>query len=205
MMDFGTIIAGLLTLAILTFLYRDNPIYKLAEYLLVGVAVGYALVIAWKSAMVDLLFTPLFGQGDWSLLLPLILGLMMFGRFHARTSFISRVPLAVLIGSGAGAAVPAMLGPRILTQVSGSVTPLVGTDGLPNWSGLIVIVGVLSTLAYFFFSREHRGSLGVASKVGTWFLMIFFGTTFGYTVMSRMSTFIGRAEFLLTDFLHLTR
>jgi hypothetical protein len=35
--------------------------------------------------------------------------------------------------------------------------------------------------------------------------MIFFGTTFGYTVMSRMSTFIGRAEFLLTDFFHLTR
>ncbi len=204
-MDIGTIIAGLLTLAILSFLYRDNPVYKLAEYLLVGVSVGYALVIAWKSAMMDLLFEPLFGQGDWSLILPLIFGLMMFGRFHSKTNFISRIPLAVLIGSGAGAAVPAMLGPRIMTQVSGSVVPLVGADGMPNWSGIVVLVGVLTTLAYFFFSREHRGSLGVASKVGTWFLMIFFGTTFGYTVMSRMSTFIGRAEFLLTDFFHLTR
>lgn len=204
-MDFGTIIAGLLTLAILSFLYRDNPVYKLAEYLLVGVAVGYALVIAWKSAMMDLLFVPLFGNGDWSLVLPLALGLMMFGRFHANTNFISRIPLAVLIGSGAGAAVPAMLGPRIMTQVSGSVVPLVSDGGMPNWSGIIVLVGVLTTLAYFFFSREHRGTLGAASKIGTWFLMIFFGTTFGYTVMSRMSTFIGRAEFLLTDFLHLTR
>ena len=204
-MDIGTIIAGLLTLAILSFLYRDNPVYKFAEYLLVGVSVGYALVIAWKSAMMDLLLEPLFGQGDWSLVLPLLLGLMMFGRFHAKTNFVSRIPLAVLIGSGAGAAVPAMLGPRILTQVSGSVVPLVGSTGMPDWSGIVVLVGVLSTLAYFFFSREHRGSLGVASRVGTWFLMIFFGTTFGYTVMSRMSTFIGRAEFLLTDFLHLTR
>ena len=204
-MDIGTVIAGLLTLAILSFLYRDNPVYKFAEFLLIGVSVGYALVIAWKSAMMDLLFTPLFGNGDWSLILPLILGLMMFGRFHSKTNFISRIPLAVLIGSGAGAAIPAMLGPRILTQVSGSVVPLVREGGIPDWSGLIVLVGVLTTLAYFFFSREHRGVLGVASKAGTWFLMIFFGTTFGYTVMSRMSTFIGRAEFLLTDFLHLTR
>jgi len=204
-MDIGTVIAGLLTLAILSFLYRDNPVYKFAEFLLIGVSVGYALVIAWKSAMMDLLFTPLFGNGDWSLILPLILGLMMFGRFHSKTNFISRIPLAVLIGSGAGAAIPAMLGPRILTQVSGSVVPLVGEGGIPDWSGIIVLVGVLTTLAYFFFSREHRGVLGVASKAGTWFLMIFFGTTFGYTVMSRMSTFIGRAEFLLTDFLHLTR
>lgn len=204
-MDIGTLIAGLLTLAILSFLYRDNPIYKFAEFLLVGVSVGYALVIAWKSAMMDLLFTPLFGDGDLSLLLPLVLGLMMFGRFHSKTNFISRIPLAVLIGSGAGAAIPAMLGPRILTQVSGSVVPLAGEGGSPDWSGIIVLIGVLSTLAYFFFSREHRGPLGVASKAGTWFLMIFFGTTFGYTVMSRMSTFIGRAEFLLTDFFHLTR
>jgi len=204
-MDIGTVIAGLLSLAILSFLYRDNPVYKFAEFLLIGVSVGYALVIAWKSAMMDLLFTPLFGNGDWSLILPLILGLMMFGRFHSKTNFISRIPLAVLIGSGAGAAIPAMLGPRILTQVSGSVVPLVREGGIPDWSGLIVLVGVLTTLAYFFFSREHRGVLGVASKAGTWFLMIFFGTTFGYTVMSRMSTFIGRAEFLLTDFLHLTR
>ena len=204
-MDIGTVIAGLLSLAILSFLYRDNPVYKFAEFLLIGVSVGYALVIAWKSAMMDLLFTPLFGNGDWSLILPLILGLMMFGRFHSKTNFISRIPLAVLIGSGAGAAIPAMLGPRILTQVSGSVVPLVREGGIPDWSGLIVLVGVLTTLAYFFFSREHRGALGVASRAGTWFLMIFFGTTFGYTVMSRMSTFIGRAEFLLTEFLHLTR
>lgn len=204
-MDIGTIVAGLLTIAILSFLYRDNPVYKMAEYLLIGVSIGYALVIAWKSAMMDLLLTPLFGEGDWSLLLPLLLGLMMFGRFHAKTSFISRIPLAVLIGSGAGAAVPAMLGPRILSQVSGSVSPLVGVGGMPNWSEIVVLIGVLTTLAYFFFSSEHRGTLGVASKIGTWFLMIFFGTTFGYTVMSRMSTFIGRAEFLLTDFLRLTR
>lgn len=203
-MELGTIVAGILTLAILSFLYKDNPIYKCAEYLLVGVSVGYALVIAWKSTIIDLLFTPLVSQQDWLLIIPLIFGLMIFGRFYHKTNAISRIPLAVLIGSGAGAAIPAMIGPRILSQISGSVSPLV-SNGIPNWSEIVVLIGVLCTLSYFFFSKEHRGILGFSSKTGTYFLMVFFGTTFGYTVMSRMSTFIGRVEFLLTDFLKLTR
>jgi len=95
-----------------------------------------------------------------------------------------------------------MLGARTLTQISATVAPLM-VDGFPNISGIVVLIGVICTLAYFYFSREHSGALGGLARTGTWFLMIFFGTTFGYTVMSRMSTFIGRAEFLLVDFLKL--
>jgi hypothetical protein len=84
------------------------------------------------------------------------------------------------------------------------VVPLVSASGMPNLSGIVVIIGLLTTLSYFYFSREHKGAFGASAKVGTFFLMVFFGTTFGYTVMSRMSTFIGRMEFLLTDFLRLT-
>jgi len=35
-MDYGTTVAGVLTLAIFTFLYRDNPVYKVAESAVVG-------------------------------------------------------------------------------------------------------------------------------------------------------------------------
>ncbi len=203
-MDISTLIAGLLTIAILTFLYRDNPIYKMAEYLLVGVAIGYALVIAWTSTVMDLLVEPLAG-GKLSLLVPLILGLMMFARIFPKAAPISRIPLAILIGSGAGAAIPAMLGPRILTQMSDTIGNVVGTSAGPSISGLIVLIGLMATLSYFYFSRPQTGALGVSSRIGTYFLMIFFGATFGYTVMSRMSTFIGRAEFLLSDFLGLLK
>lgn len=203
-MDIGNFIAGLLTIAILTFLYRDNPIYKFAEYLLVGVSIGYALVIAWTSTLMDLLIEPLAG-GRYSLIIPGVLGLLIFARFHPKTVPLARIPLAVLVGSGAGAAIPAMLGPRILTQLSDSVSPLATASGMPNINAIIVIIGLLTTLSYFYFSRAQAGALGVSAKVGTYFLMIFFGATFGYTVMSRMSVFIGRAEFLLGDFLNLLR
>lgn len=204
-MDIGTLIAGILTLAIFSFLYRDNPIYKLAESLLIGVSIGYFMVITWTNSLMDLLFIPLFESPTWPLLLSLALGLLMFGRFHPKTATFSRIPIAVLIGSGAGVAIPAMLGARTLAQMSATISPIVLETGEFNFSGLIVLVGVISTLAYFYFSRQRTGPLGVLASGGTWFLMIFFGTTFGYTVMSRMSTFIGRVEFLLVDFLKLAR
>ncbi|RKX26538.1 MAG: hypothetical protein DRP45_03285 [Candidatus Zixiibacteriota bacterium] len=202
-MDISTLVAGILTLAIFTFLYRDNPIYKMAESLLIGVSIGYFLVITWTNSLMDLLFNPLFRDGRLALVIPLVLGLMMFGRFHKRTSALSRIPIAVLIGSGAGVAIPAMLGARTLAQMSATVSPLVTEGGGLNISSIVILLGVLCTLSYFYFSREHRGVLGQSAKAGTWFLMVFFGTTFGYTVMSRMSTFIGRVEFLLSDFLRL--
>lgn len=204
-MDLNTLIAGILTLAILSFLYKDNPVYRMAESLLVGISIGYVLVITWSNTLMDLLFEPLFGGADFRLIIPLILGLLMLGRFHPKTSSWSRISIGVIIGSGAGVAIPAMLYARTLKQMSASVYPLVTAEGGFNFSGLVVVVGLVTSLAYFYFSREHKGAFGKISKVGTYFLMIFFGTTFGYTVMSRMSTLIGRVEFLLTDFFHLTQ
>ncbi|UCD63829.1 MAG: hypothetical protein JSW34_14010 [Candidatus Zixiibacteriota bacterium] len=203
-MDAGTIVAGLLTLAILSFLYRDNPVYKLAEYLLIGVSIGYILVITWNNTLMALLFEPLLSEGRLWLVAPLIMGLLMWGRFHRRTLALSRIPIGFMIGSGAGVAIPAMLYGRTLKQMSATVMPLTDSSGVPDLAAIVVIAGVLTTLAYFYFSREHRGAFGGVARVGTFFLMVFFGTTFGYTVMSRMSTFIGRMEFLLTDFLRLT-
>lgn len=202
-MDISTLIAGLLTLAILTFLYRDNPVYKMAESLLIGVSVGYMLVTTVSSTLMGLMFKPLFLDGTLRLIVPLALGLMMFGRFFGKTSFLSRIPIAVMIGSGAGVAIPAMLEQRTLKQLSATVMPLLLESGWPDIAAIVVLLGVITTLCYFYFSHEHTGALGVSARVGTYFLMLFFGTTFGYTVMSRMSTFIGRMEFLLTDFVRL--
>lgn len=203
-MDYGTVIAGILTLAILTFLYDDNPVYRMAESTLVGVSIGYVLVITWSNTIMDILYRPLVHNGQLHLIVPLVFGLLMFGRFHQSISFLSRYSMAVLIGSGAGVAIPAMLGARTLTQLSATIELVRADTFLAAISAIVVIVGILATLSYFYFSREHSGWMGRSAKVGTYFLMIFFGTTFGYTVMSRMSTFIGRMEFLLSDFLHIT-
>jgi hypothetical protein len=66
---------------------------------------------------------------------------------------------------------------------------------------LVLVVGTLTGLIYFYFSREHKGVFGGAAKIGVYFLMVTFGASFGYTVMSRMSLLIGRLYFLFGNWL----
>ena len=70
------------------------------------------------------------------------------------------------------------------------------TNGGLDWgamlSNFILVSGVICTLIYFFFSKEHKGAFGVASRYGIWILMVAFGAAFGYTVMARISILIGR-------------
>ena len=73
-------------------------------------------------------------------------------------------------------------------------------ETLPN---VVVAVGVLSVLVYFYFSREHRGGIAGVSRLGIWFLMVSFGAAFGYTVMGRIALLAVRLEFLFDDWLWL--
>ncbi len=99
---------------------------------------------------------------------------------------------------------------NVMAQVSNTIIPLFSADyGGPlfsesfgNIAGNIIIAGGTFTgLIYFFFSKEHKGAFGGAAKVGIWVIMVTFGASFGYTVMSRMSLLIGRMDFIFGDWL----
>ena len=198
-MEIGTLIAAFLTICIFSFLYKDNPFYKFAEHLLVGISVGYILVIAFNTTVTPKLINPIFQEGKFVYIIPGILGLFMFARFLPKYVWLSRISIALIIGAGAGVAIPATMQAKILAQMQASMKDFATIDGI------IIFVAVATTLAYFFFSKEHKGWFGKTAKVGTWFLMIFFGATFGYTIMSRISLLIGRMQFLLGDFLHVIK
>jgi hypothetical protein len=198
-MSIGTIIAALLTLCIFSFLYRDNPFYRFAEHLLVGISVGYVLVIALNTTVMPKLINPVFRDGRFDYIIPGILGLFMLLRFFPRYAWLSRISIALIIGAGAGVAIPATIQAKIFAQMQASMSSIASVNGI------IVFLGIATTLVYFFFSKEHKGWFGATAKMGTWFLMIFFGATFGYTVMSRISLLIGRMQFLLGDFLHIIK
>lgn len=193
-MMWETTITALVTLAIYTILVGDNPIYKFAEHLLLGLSIGYSLVVTVKSILIPQAADPLL-DGNLAAVIPVVLGSVMFLRIHPKLAPWSQIPLALLIGAGAGAAIPAMMQARVLKQVSATIS------GSGTIDGLIILFGVLVTLMYFVFSRSHSGAWGKAAVAGRYFMMIFFGATFAYTVMSRMALLIGRCEFLLSDWL----
>jgi hypothetical protein len=215
---FGTWLAALLTLSIFSFLYKDNPVYKLAEHIFIGVSAGYVVCLEYWNVFIPNLWNPLVSGSHYVLVIPFALGLLLFTRFSPRASWLSRWAIAAMVGSYAGFAVIGALQGDLIAQVRAAMIPLYSREAVASVSlavtaneyifaflGVVqnplTIVGLVTTLFYFFFSREHRGGLGVASRIGIYFLMVSFGASFGYTVMSRVSLLIGRLHFLLSDWL----
>jgi hypothetical protein len=216
--DLGVWVAAALTLCIFSFLYRENPFYRFAEHLFVGVSAGYYIVLNFWTVLVANLWDPLavaFGGrqgspfaahlGDYRayLLLPALLGLLLFSRFIPRYAWISRWSLAVIIGVYAGLKTTGFAQSDFVAQVHGSIQPLWTGHWGSSISACIFTIGLVTSLLFFYFSREHKGALGAASRVGVFFLMVSFGAGYGYTVMSRISLLIGRFQFLLFDWLGL--
>ena len=195
----GITIASLLTLCIYSFLYKDNPFYRFAEHLFAGLTAGYYAGLVWHSIIKVQLILPFVEEKQYILVIPGILGLLMFTRFFPKLSWLSRISLAFVIGNTAGI--------FLIQQLHGLVIPQVRSTFLSVFtiSGAVMVIGVISTLIYFYFSKEHKGILGITANVGIWFIMIAFGASFGYTVMARVSLLIGRFQFLLLDWLHIIK
>jgi len=188
-------IAMFLTFCIFSFLYKDNPFYKIAEHIVVGVSAGYFAVILYWNGLVPKLWDPVIKQGKLYYLIPGILGVMMWTRFSKKYAWISRFSIAFYMGIATGVAMPLYVQNFVIRQLSSTMLPVhfQNTTGIFN---LLIIIGVLCALIYFFFSKEHKGAMGSAAKVGIWTLMIGFGAGFGMTVMGRVSLLIDRVIFL---------
>ena len=221
----GIWVAALLTLCIFSFLYRDNPFYKLAESLFVGVSAAYWMVVGFWDVLVPNLFDKLFPsaiqswampglwpehkQWWWVSLVPLTLGFMLLMRLAPRGGWLGVWPLAFIVGTFAGLRLVAFVQADLLSQVRASIIPIVALDSSNSLrlqqtlENCVLLTGTLVCLVYFFFSVEHKGTVGRLSKLGIWVLMITFGAGFGYTVMGRIALLAIRLEFLFDDWLWL--
>ncbi len=201
------------TLGIFTFLYKDNLFYKFCEAVFVGVSAGYWFVQLYYqnllAKLIDTLTGSPFGWTYFAYLVVAVLGVMMLMRLVPKIGWISRWPLSVVVGATAGLWFITYLQSNAMQQLQNTIMPLqaYSVDGSLSWyntiGNLTVAIGTISGVIYFFFSKEHKGVFGATAKVGVWFLMVTFGASFGYTVMSRMSLLIGRMDYLFGDWLRL--
>lgn len=199
----GIWIAALLTLAALSFLYRDNPFFRFAESLFAGVSLGYYVGIELNQVLMPNLFRPLqqnFGH-NWDLLIPGLLGLMLYMRYIPKIAWISRFALAIYVTYYIGVDFTLRIHGEVLPQISRTMVPI----GFTSWAAFqpaVLVIGVFSVLVYFFFSKEQNAVTRPVARLGVWFLMISFGAAFGFTVMARVALLIGRINFLVLDWLY---
>jgi hypothetical protein len=202
----GIWIAALLTLFIFSFLYKDNPFYKLAEHLFVGISAGYYAMQEWWAVIYPQCVKPVASGERPLMIIPGILGLLLFSRFVPKAGWLSRWSLAVIIGAYAGIKTTGFAQGDLVAQFQASILPLYVPGHLgTSINNVLFLAGLLSTLVFFFFSTEHKGAIKGTAQVGVWFLMVSFGAAYGFTVMARVSLLIGRFQYLLDPWLGVTR
>jgi hypothetical protein len=196
--------AAFFTLGIYTFLYRENPWFRLSTSVYLGLATGFTITQ-------NLLYLRNQWEGVWSstafmmtaFAFALLIGLLWYFRFTRQYFYLYRIPLAILVGTGIGQAMQTIIFAQFLTQIQGQImTPLfVAGNALQSFSNILIAIMVPCVLLYFWFTGIGAKREGAAMKtidtIARYTIMAGFGSAFGYTVLTRYSLFIGRCQFLL--------
>jgi hypothetical protein len=204
-------IAGLWTalvlmLAIYSYpLWKENPVYRFAEHTFLAAAMAIGLIVTLQS-LINSAVTPLI-NGSYILILPIILGFCMYFLLVPKFRWVSRYPIAVLVGSSLGLGVATNPLPSIISQIISTVTsPKAGT---PVWamfpsaptgdwfSFVFVAVGLVCSTMYFLLTYEHTGSVKPVTLAGRYFIMLALGAYFGNTVLFRFSMLAERGQYIL--------
>jgi len=200
--------AAIATLGVYTILYRENPISRLFEHIFVGLSAGYLLVATWALNLEGKWWTPMVVERQWYWIFAPVVGGLFYFIYSRRLGWLARLVMGLFFGTAAGTFFRQFF-PIFAPQVYACFKPL-RADAQIGWFDVAIhhwvfVVILITVLSYFFFSVPHEGRfgrhLGRSALLGRWFLMIAFGAMFGNTVMARISLFIGRVQFLLSDWI----
>ena len=218
MMESPTIWAGaLVTLAVLSYLIRDNPAYRFVQHATLGTAVGINAVILWRQVLYPRWYLPiansLAGQSDWTgalWVLALLPGGLWYCQLSKRWAGLSTLISGLFVGAAAGLAIKYQV-LLVMPQLSASIRPLspltpeghLTTASLGTAvNNIIFLLTLCGALLYFFFSlRTGHALVRGPLRFGRLAIMVCLGAMFGGTVMTRVAYLLDRLLFLYHDWL----
>ena len=205
-----TLLFGALgTIAILSLVFKENKFYRLFEHIFLGLALGFDFFFSWTSVLRPLWWDPMV-HGQWAWIMTVPLGLMFYGIYSERFSWMSRLIFGIFFGLTAGTVFQDFSG-RFMPQVVKSFKPLVAPANIHGTlhrfayglNDLVFMVVLISVLVYFLFAFEQKNkAVRGTAQLGRWLLMFSFGAIFGSTIMTRMALLIDRMYFIFVDWLH---
>jgi hypothetical protein len=210
-LDFITaIVSFLFTLMVLSYLVGDNPLFRAAIYIFIGVSAGYAAAVTWYQVLWPKLVLPLISGSMLErvlALIPLLLGMLLLMKLSPRTARLGNPAMAFMVGAGAAVAVGGAVLGTLFPQTQASINLFdLKTGGIISdriFEGSIILVGTLTTLVYFHFSAKATPSgpqsgrlVEILSGIGQVFIAITFGVLFAGAYAAAMTTLIERLSFL---------
>ena len=194
----GTFLSGFFLITVYSYLFKESRLYRYTEHIYVGFAAAHAIVTGWYNVK-DQALSPL-ADGQWLMLVPLCFGCLLYAKFTKRYSYLSRTPLAFMMGVAAGVTITGAAEASFVKQIRATILPL------NNLDNIVMVLGTVSTLAFFLFiplgskkaANGKRSFMSLVSNLGRATMMVAFGSSFGFVVMARLSYLIARLQFLFS-------
>lgn len=191
-----------LSLLIFSYLIGDNPLFRFAASLFIGVTAGYAAVILLYQVIIPRLIYPFFTgtiiERSFTLI-PLILSILLFFKPSRNMSVLGSIPLALLVAAGGAFAISGAVLGTILPQ-SLSTINLFGIKPGENYilEGIVILTGTISTLMYFYFGAKFEngkpirraGWIESVSKVGQVFLFVTLGSIYAGVYITAITALV---------------
>ncbi len=194
----GIWVAGLFTLIVLSLLYKENPLFRMAEHIFIGLSAGYGLAVLFWNFRVQAAIPLLFG-GRVDYLVPIGLGLLYYTQLSKKYSILYRLPLSIGIGMGLGVGLRSVMDAYFVRQIRSTFLPLTGSDPILALNNIIIVFGTVLVIVYFIFYKQRTGVWGHTTRIGRYILILSMGAIFGATVQGRMALLIQRFQFLVGD------
>ena len=203
-------ISFVLTLLIFSYIFGDNPLFRLASYAFVGVSAGYLLVTVLYQVLWPKLAAPLLALNPLALV-PLLLGLLLLLKVIPRFARFGSIPMAYLVGVAAAVAIGGAIFGTLIGQTQGAIqefdlrTPAANAAGpIQLVEAGLLLLGTVATLAYFQFSARakpgqavNRGlAVETLAQVGQLFIAVTLGALFAGVFSASITALIERLDFI---------
>ncbi len=192
----GGALSFFFTIALLSYLIGDNPLYRVALHLFIGAAAGYAVLVVVYQAIIPRVVTPMLSKNPAAIALasvPLLLFLFLVMKLSPRTASLGNIAIAYMIGVGIAVAVGGAITGTIIPLIR--ATPITLRTLVPS---TIVLIGTVTTLLYFQFWLRGRSAVGdvqriapiqFAAQIGQTFVVITLGVIYGGMILSGIAIF----------------
>lgn len=194
-----------------TYLIGDNFIFRLAEHLLVGVSVGWAvlqvifgLLLPTANSVVENASS--FKAEFFIFLIPLILGVLLLTRPLRASKPLTNLVVCLVIGTVAALSLGGAVSGTLLPQIGASTIPLNSGEG-DFFGRIVLLLGTLVSLWYFQFTVfksskvSKSGGLAMLNErvrlLGRWSIMLAFGAIFAAVFLTYFAALVDRLLFLL--------
>jgi hypothetical protein len=211
-----TVTSFLLTLMIFSYFFGDNPLFRMATYVFVGVTAGYVAVLIVYQVLLPRLIWPLLhgSTAERALVIfPLILSILLLTKLSPKFAQLGSIPMAYLVGAGAAVIISGAATGTIVHQARAAINMFDMQSAAAQANGpvsqlftaTIVLVGTVSSLAYFHFSAKPKANgtaqrsnlMELLAKIGQVFIAITLGALFAGVYATAITALIERLDFIM--------